>query len=87
MVINMVEKLSFEQSLSRLSDISAAMNDSSLPLEEALKLYGEAVGLIDICKRRIETAKLTIEKIETASGSSSAPVHQDGNQDGSEVEL
>lgn len=58
------EKLSFEQSLTRLSEISAAMNDSNLPLEDSLKLYGEAVGLIDICKRRIETAKITIEKIE-----------------------
>jgi exodeoxyribonuclease VII small subunit len=60
----MAEKLNFEQSLTRLSEISAAMNDSNLPLEESLKLYGEAVGLIDICKRRIETAKLTVERIE-----------------------
>lgn len=59
----MAEKLTFEQSLTRLSEISSAMNDSSLPLEESLKLYGEAVGLIDICKRRIESAKLTIERI------------------------
>jgi exodeoxyribonuclease VII small subunit len=63
----MAEKLSFEQSLTRLSEISAAMNDSNLPLEDSLKLYGEAVGLIDICKRRIETAKLTIERIENDS--------------------
>jgi exodeoxyribonuclease VII small subunit len=41
------------------------MNDSNLPLEESLKLYGEAVGLIDVCKRRIESAKLTVEKIES----------------------
>jgi len=58
-------KLGFEESLNRLSEISAAMNDSNLPLEESLKLYGEAVGLIDVCKRRIETAKLTVEKIES----------------------
>ena len=61
---NMSKKLNFEQSLAKLSEISAAMNDSELPLEDSLKLYGEAVGLIDICKRRIETAKLTVEKIE-----------------------
>jgi exodeoxyribonuclease VII small subunit len=65
--VKMPEKLNFEQSLSRLSEISEAMNDQNLPLEEALKLYGEAVGLIDICKRRIETAKLTIERIENES--------------------
>jgi exodeoxyribonuclease VII small subunit len=55
--------LSFEQSLTRLSEISSAMNDCDLPLEDSLKLYGEAVGLIDVCKHRIETAKLTVEKI------------------------
>ncbi|MCL1902929.1 MAG: exodeoxyribonuclease VII small subunit [Oscillospiraceae bacterium] len=62
------KKLTFEQSLTRLSEISALMNDTELPLEESLKLYGEAVGLIDICKRRIETARLTIEKIENQKG-------------------
>ncbi|MCL2071669.1 MAG: exodeoxyribonuclease VII small subunit [Oscillospiraceae bacterium] len=62
--VNSRPGLTFEQSLARLSEISAAMNDSELPLEESLKLYGEAVGLIDVCKRRIETAKLTIERIE-----------------------
>jgi exodeoxyribonuclease VII small subunit len=61
---NMPEKLNFEEALNRLTEISAAMSNTDLPLEESLKLYGEAVGLIDICKRRIETAKLTIEKIE-----------------------
>jgi exodeoxyribonuclease VII small subunit len=63
----MNEKLSFEKSLARLSEISAGLNDSNLPLEESLKLYGEAVGLIDICKRRIESAKLTVERIENSS--------------------
>jgi exodeoxyribonuclease VII small subunit len=61
----MAEKLNFEQSLTKLSEISAAMNDSDLTLEDSLKLYGEAVGLIDICKRRIESAKLEVEKIES----------------------
>jgi len=64
-----MHKLGFEASLARLTEISTAMNDSTLPLEESLKLYGEAVGLIDICKRRIESAKLEVEKIETGNNS------------------
>jgi len=64
----MAEKLSFEQALSRIADISAAMNDRDLPLEESVKLYGEAVGLIEVCKRRVETAKLTVEKLENTKG-------------------
>ncbi|MDR0223236.1 MAG: exodeoxyribonuclease VII small subunit [Oscillospiraceae bacterium] len=69
----MAERLNFEQALSRLAEISATMNDQNLPLEESLKLYGEAVGLIDICKRRIETAKLTVEKIENESAGGEPP--------------
>ncbi|MCL1831354.1 MAG: exodeoxyribonuclease VII small subunit [Oscillospiraceae bacterium] len=60
----MGNKLNFEQSLARLTEISTAMNNSNLELEESLKLYGEAVGLIDICKRRIESAKLEVTRIE-----------------------
>jgi len=63
----MTNRLNFEQSLARLTEISAAMNDSNLALEDSLKLYGEAVGLIDICKRRIESAKLEITKIESSN--------------------
>ena len=66
----MAEKLNFEQALTRLNEISSAMNNPEIPLEESLKLYGEAVGLIDICKRRIETAKLTVERIENADNES-----------------
>jgi exodeoxyribonuclease VII small subunit len=61
----MNNRLNFEQSLARLTEISAAMNDSTLAIEDSLRLYGEAVGLIDICKRRIESAKLEITKIES----------------------
>jgi exodeoxyribonuclease VII small subunit len=68
----LTNKLNFEQSLARLTEIGTAMNDSNLELEESLKLYAEAVGLIDICKRRIESAKLEVEKIEAEKNSGSA---------------
>jgi len=61
------DKISFEAGLRRLEEISALMNDRSereLPLEESVKLYGEALELIAVCKKRIETAKLTVERLE-----------------------
>jgi exodeoxyribonuclease VII small subunit len=58
--------MNFEKSLNRLAEISGAMNDSNLPLEESLKLYEEAVRLANACKREIEAAKLTIVTIESA---------------------
>ncbi|MCL1881634.1 MAG: exodeoxyribonuclease VII small subunit [Oscillospiraceae bacterium] len=74
MANNTGNKMDFEQSLSRLTEISASMNDATLPLEESVKLYGEAVGLIDICKRRIESAKLEVEKITSKSNSDNSNV-------------
>jgi exodeoxyribonuclease VII small subunit len=68
-----MQELNFEKSLARLTEISGAMNDSNLQLEESLKLYGEAVALIEVCKTRIESAKLEIEKIEQAASPEDNP--------------
>jgi exodeoxyribonuclease VII small subunit len=77
----MVKKLNFEQSLARLSEISAAMNDAGLELDESVKLYGEAVGLIDICKRRIESAKLEVAKIESSNVGSNESKDKSENEE------
>jgi len=60
----MNEKVSFESALARIGAISAALNSRETPLEESVKLYGEAIRLIDVCKKRIETAKLTVERLD-----------------------
>jgi len=63
-------KISFEDGLRRLEEISAALNNRDLPLEEAVKLYGQALELISVCKKRIETAKLTVERLENKENDS-----------------
>lgn len=55
--------MNFEQALARLNEISAKMEDQNMPLEEALKLYSEASELVKICKEQIDSAKLTLEKV------------------------
>ncbi|MGN1423860.1 MAG: exodeoxyribonuclease VII small subunit [Oscillospiraceae bacterium] len=56
--------MDFEQAMKRLTEISEQMNGAELPLEESMKLYTEAVGLVKFCKEYIAGAKLTVEKLE-----------------------
>lgn len=58
--------MKFEEAYRRLEDISKEMEKADLPLEKAVALYTEAAGLVNICKKEIENAKLEIEKIENA---------------------
>ena len=41
--------MDFEQAMKRLTEISEQMNGAELPLEESMKLYTEAVGLVKFC--------------------------------------
>ena len=60
------DKMTFEEAYTRLSEISAEMDKSDLPLETAVNLYSEAVKLVDSCKKEIKDAKLKIEKINNS---------------------
>ncbi len=60
------DKMNFEEAYTRLSEISAEMDKSDLPLETAVNLYSEAVKLVDSCKKEIKDAKLKIEKINNS---------------------
>ncbi|MBP1543441.1 MAG: exodeoxyribonuclease VII small subunit [Oscillospiraceae bacterium] len=57
--------MELEKSMARLSEISEQMS-GELPLEQSMKLYTEAVGLVKQCKEYIGEAKLTIERLEAA---------------------
>lgn len=58
--------MDFEKAMGRLTEISARMNSSELPLEESMKLYAEAVQLTKECREYIEKAKLQVEQLEAA---------------------
>lgn len=58
--------MKFEEAYKRLGEISAKMEKSDLPLDEAVNLYSEAAALIEGCKKEIENAKLEVEKIDKA---------------------
>lgn len=58
--------MDFEKAMGRLTEISARMNSSELPLEESMKLYAEAVQLTKECREYVEKAKLQVEQLEAA---------------------
>lgn len=57
------ETLSFEKAFERLEQILNAMNGGKIPLEESLKLFEEAEGLIRTCSTRLTAAEQKIEEL------------------------
>jgi len=59
----MKEPLPFEQAFERLEQILEKMNSGKTPLEESLKLFEEAEGLIRSCNARLTTSEQKIEAL------------------------
>lgn len=55
--------LPFEQALERLEQISQALGQGGLKLEEAIALYEEGIGLVKMCQERLNAAELKIEQL------------------------
>lgn len=59
--------LSFEDAVARLEDIVSAMEAGSLPLDECLSRFEQAVGLSRYCAGKLEAAEQQI-RVLTADG-------------------
>lgn len=57
-------EFNFEKAMSRLSEISALMAKNEISLDESMKLYTEAAGLIEKCGKYLDEAKLVVEQAE-----------------------
>ncbi len=53
----MKEKMSFESACVRLEEIIGTLEDTKTPLDEALKLFEEGVGLIKNASAALEEAE------------------------------
>lgn len=58
---------SFETAFASLQQIVSQLENTELPLEEALKLYEEGKRLSDICSQLLETAQLRVETLSATS--------------------
>lgn len=54
---------SFEQAVVRLEEIVKRMESGSLPLEEALKLFQEGAGLVQLGTKLLDDAELQVAKL------------------------
>ena len=59
-----IQELSFEDALSRLENIVRELEGGRIKLDDAVSAYEQAVSLKQLCEKKLENARLKIEKIE-----------------------
>lgn len=66
----MENNMSFEQSLTRLGEITARLEKGEAPLAESLKLFEEGTALISACTALLDEAEQKVVKLrKSADGS------------------
>lgn len=63
-----IESLTFETAIAELDKIVATLERGQVPLEEAISQYKRGVALKEHCEKKLNDAKLQIEKILHNSG-------------------
>ncbi|MBE6962976.1 MAG: exodeoxyribonuclease VII small subunit [Ruminococcaceae bacterium] len=66
------KKVTFEQQLSRLEEIVAALEKGDAPLADSLKLFEEGTKLIAACSKQLDQAEQKVVKL--MKGADGAPV-------------
>lgn len=59
-----ITNLSFEEALSKLENIVRELEAGRIKLDDAVSAYEQAVSLKNFCEKKLQEAKLKIEKIE-----------------------
>lgn len=52
--------MKFEDGMKQLAEITAKLEAGGLPLEDAVKLYGEGAKIAADCKKELDTAALSV---------------------------
>ncbi len=60
-----MDKITFEEAIKRLEEISAQLNDGAA-LEKSVELYEEATGLIAFCTSALNNARMKITNLTQA---------------------
>ena len=64
--------LSFEQALAELEKIVAELESGQAPLERSIEVYERGAALKAHCEKKLEAARLRVEKIVIGAGGPSA---------------
>ncbi len=60
--------MNFEEALHRLEELVSQLERAEAPLETALALYEEGVGLARFCSQQLKTAERRVEILEDKNG-------------------
>ena len=66
--------LTFEQALSELEEIVQKLEAGDASLDEAIKAYSRGIELKNQCQRRLDSARLQVEKIQFPTDGSDAVI-------------
>ena len=70
MVMQTIEKLSFEEALGELESLVRRLEEGKCPLDEAIKTFERGIGLKNHCDTKLKNARLKVEQIlENSDGS------------------
>lgn len=58
-----IDALTFEQALAELEQIVGKLESGQAPLEDSIRLYERGAALKAHCEKRLEAARLRVEKI------------------------
>ena len=57
------EEITFEEAMERIGEISEALGDGSLTLEQSVELYSEGMKLVAYCKEKLDDAERKISVV------------------------
>lgn len=63
-----VSKPSFEQAITELEEVVNSLENGEVELENAIKLYEKGDKLRKICQKKLDDAKLKVEKVIGSNG-------------------
>ncbi len=58
-------KLTFEQAMERLEEISGILSENQVSIDKSLELYAEGTKLIKFCSDKLKAVTLKIEEIDS----------------------
>ncbi len=60
----MKKDIKFEEALEKLAEINEKLESDEISLEDSVKLFKEGLELSKLCQKKLDEARLEIEKIE-----------------------
>ena len=59
-----MDKMTFEQAVSRIDEIVKTLEKGDAPLEQSLSLFEEGTNLIKFCGKRLDSAEQKVVRLQ-----------------------